>query len=182
MIARLERAAYYTLEHYGLGLLELLGGPPPRMELRAVRLLPVGRVSPRLLEAVEARLEEEFGLATVREPGRGEGELLLRNGLFVPRALRWLSKRRRRSGDALLVVTPRPIALLPPSAASDLLRNLFLLLGLAVPAQGVAFVTTGGGRLPPARVAETAAHEVAHLKGIHGWPMYRHGCPSRVSG
>ncbi len=173
MLPELERALYYTLEHYGLGLLEMLGRPAPRLRLKSVRLLPLGPVEPKFLARVEARMKKDFGLPSARE-GPGEaGAFLVRNALFVPRALRILAERRRREGEALLVVTPHPLALLPPVGAVEVLRGFYLLLGLAVPLQRIAFVTTLGGRLVPGWVAETAAHEVAHLKGIHGWPMYR---------
>ncbi len=173
MLPELERALYYTLEHYGLGLLEMLGRPAPRLRLKSVRLLPLGPVEPGFLAKVEARLKRDFGLSSAREDPGEAGAFLVRNAFFVPRALRLLAERRRREGEALLVVTPHPLALLPPVGAVELLRGFYLLLGLAVPPQRVAFVTTLEGRLKPGRVAETAAHEVAHLKGIHGWPMYR---------
>ncbi|MEM3085663.1 MAG: hypothetical protein QXT68_00790 [Halobacteria archaeon] len=173
LLAGLERALYYTAEHYGLGLLEALGRPAPRLKLRTVRLLPLGAVDPKLLSRVERRLREEFGVALVREAASSDDGMVVRGAFFVPGALRALGGVRRREGEALLVVTPRPLTLLPPAGVVELLRGFYLLLGLAVPLQRVAFVTTLGGRLKPGRVAETAAHEVAHLKGVHGWPMYR---------
>lgn len=169
----LERALYYTLEHYALGLLEMLGRPAPRLRLKTIHLLTLGPVDPRFLQRVEARLKEDFGVVSVREaPGSVEG-LVVRGALFVPRALRTLAGKKRKEGEALLILTPHPLTLLPPAGFAEVLRGFYLLLGLAVPIQSIAFVTTLGGRLKPARVAETAAHEVAHLKGIHGWPMYR---------
>lgn len=169
----LERALYYTAEHYTLGLLEVLGRPAPRLRLKTVRLLPLGPVEPKFLQRIEARLKEDFGVASVREEPGSDGGLVLRGALFVPRALRALSEMKRKEGEALLILTPHPLTLLPPAGLAEVLRGFYLLLGLAVPLQRIAFVTTLGGRLLPGRVAETAAHEVAHLKGIHGWPMYR---------
>lgn len=145
----LERALYYTLEHYGLSLLERLGRPAPRLRLRTVRLLPLGPVEPKFLERVEARLKEDFGLRSVRERPGEAGGLLVRNALFVPRALRGLAGRKRREGEALLVLTPHPLALLPPSGIAEVLRGLYLLLGLAVPLQRIAFITTLGGAVGP---------------------------------
>lgn len=173
LLPALERALYYTAEHYGLGLLERLGPPAPRLRLKTIRLLPLGPVDPEFLAMVEARLKKEFGLASVRERGRSSEGLVLRGALYVPGALRALADRKRREGEALLVVTPHSLTLLPFAGLAEFVRSFYLLLGLAMPLQRVAFVTTLGGRLRPGRVAETAAHEVAHLKGIHGWPLYR---------
>ncbi|MBI4362523.1 MAG: hypothetical protein HY558_05045 [Euryarchaeota archaeon] len=173
----LERALYYTAERVTLGLVEALSGRRMRMErLDRVRLVPFGSRRPRYLAAIAKRLERDFRLPVETSGPRATPRDAVEWGshLFVPRAAEALDPDRRRGpAEALLGVTPYPLSVLPPVGLARELYRFHAILGVALPASGIAMVSTLGDRLGEGPVAETAAHEVAHLRGLHGWPLWR---------
>jgi hypothetical protein len=172
-----RRELYYTVEHFLIKFFELVSGVPVKTKnLRRVKIVSFGSRRKEYQNFLKEKIEKELSLEV--EIG-GFGEVPSRviewkTHIFVPYAVRHLLKIfPRRKGEAILGITPYQLSLLPPLWPLRQFYRFHFILGIALPHRGIALVTTLKDKIAPSTLAKTSLHEIAHLLGIHGYPLWR---------
>ena len=177
LITSIERGIYYTAERLLLGSFENLTGVRLGMKnLKRVKLIPFGSGLDEYILHIEKKLAKEFGLEVEVIGRRSVPRELVEWGshVFVPYTAKFLLKEvGRAENSAILGVTGYQLSILPPLWSVRQLYHFHAILGISMPYYGVVLVTTLNDTLPTKSLVETSMHEIGHLMGKHGYPLWK---------
>lgn len=142
--------------------------------LKNIRLMPIANVQENLLTLIQTQVNDEFGIHVETFPspldyprafaGRYLNVSYLANKLnqSIPR-----DKDTALLGISNYWLTPTPFLL------SRIIHTFYPILGITYLAWGICFLTTLQGLLKTNLLQFAVKHEVGHLLGLHGYPLFK---------
>ncbi len=140
-------------------------------ELKKIILIPIEENLEKYVDWAREEIKKEFSIPVeIDTEIKKELQVPRRTFLVVRRFLRKLKSYNSEKETGIILITRKRI-LLNDRIWLRLVYSVFPILGVAYINPGVCAVTTFSDQMPQNVFNHTVSHEIAHLLGMHGYPV-----------